>query len=95
MDHPNTVAWDARMKAMFDRIDDILEDRYHNHWRIRHNRPNATDAQVPSGQQEEIEILVLDLLRFYIPQYFPERQLEVSHDGAHYQIHGDLSLGFI
>ena len=132
MDHPKTVEWDARMKAMFDRIDTILEDRYHNHWKLRRNRPKrgetanpeadglfnvgaiftpgygsrigrgylvditlATDAQVPQEQREEIETLVLDLLRSYIPVYFPERQLEVSRDGSRYKIHGDLSLGTV
>ncbi|MDX9957393.1 MAG: hypothetical protein AB7T74_13490 [Clostridia bacterium] len=132
MDHPKTVEWDARMKSMFDRIDAILEDRYHNHWRLRRNRPGrgettnpeadglfnvgaiftpgygseigrgylvditlATDAQVPQEQREEIEALVLDLLKGFIPEYFPERRLEVSRDGSMYKIHGDLSLGSV
>jgi len=132
MYHPKTIEWDARMKTMFDRIDTILEDRYHNHWRLRRNRPKrgetanpeadglfnvgavftpgygskigrgylvditlATDAQVLPEQREEIEKLVLELLRDFIPEYFPERQLEVSRDGSSYKIHGDLSLGMV
>lgn len=132
MDHPKTVEWDARMKAMFDRIDAILEDKYHNHWRLRHNRPKrgetanpeadglfnvgaiftpgygskigrgylvditlATEAQVPPEQREAIEILVLDLLESFIPEFFPDRELEVSRDGSMYKIHGDLSLGSV
>lgn len=117
---------------MFDRIDAILEDRYHNHWRLKRNRPRrgetanpeadglfnvgviftpgygstigrgylvditlATDAQVSPEQRDEMENLVLDLLKSLIPEYFPERQLEVSRDGSMYKIHGDLSLGTI
>lgn len=117
---------------MFDRIDAILEDKYHKHWRLRRNRPKrgetanpeadglfnvgaiftpgygsevgkgylvditlATDAPVQTEDLEEIELLVLDLLRRFLPEYFPERLLEVDRDGSMYKIHGDLSLGTI
>ena len=132
MYHPKTIEWDAKMKAMFDRIDTILEDRYHNHWRLRRNRPQrgmtanpeadglfnvgaiftpgygsqigrgylvditlATDAIVTDEDREAIELAVLELLRSFIPEYFPNRQLEVSRDGSSYKIHGDLSLGTV
>ena len=130
MKHPKTIEWDDSMKAMFDRIDGILEERYRGAWKVRRNRPLlgetsnpeadglfnvgafftpgygselgrgylvditlATEAAVPQAEREEIELLVLDLLRRYLPEYFPGRGLEVDRDGSMYKIHGDLSLG--
>ena len=37
--HTKTIEWDRRLKAMFDEIDDILEDRYGSRWNLHPNRP--------------------------------------------------------
>lgn len=36
--HPKLVAWEKSMKAMFDEIDDYLEDRYGNLYPLHPNR---------------------------------------------------------
>jgi len=36
--HPKLVEWDKKMKAMFDEIDDYLEDRYGNLYPLHPNR---------------------------------------------------------
>ena len=37
--HPKVTAWEARLKRVFDRIDDILEDKYHGAYRLNPIRP--------------------------------------------------------
>lgn len=130
MYHPKTVEFDGRMKAMFDRIDAIMEERHGGRWRLRRNRPAggetsnpeadglfnlgvffdpgfgsrlgrgylveidlAAGEEIPPAAREEIEGEVLDLLRRFLPEHFPERRLEVRREGGMYKIHGDLSLG--
>ena len=39
MRHVKTVEWDRRIKAMFDEIDDILEERYGQRYSLHPNRP--------------------------------------------------------
>ncbi len=49
MFHPKTTEWDRSMKAMFDRIDHILEDKYHGHWTLRRNRPKRGTTANPEA----------------------------------------------
>ena len=42
---------------------------------------------------EAIELEVLELLRRFLPEHFPERRFEVGREGRMYKIRGDLSLG--
>jgi len=128
--HPKTIEFDARMKAMFDRIDGIMEERHGGRWRLRRNRPGrgetanpeadglfnlgvffdpgfgtklgrgylvevdlASGEEIPSGDREAIEREVLELLRRFLPEHFPERRFEVGREGRMYKIRGDLSLG--
>lgn len=49
MFHPKTTDWDNRMKEMFDRIDSILEDRYHGAWKLRRNRPELGETSNPEA----------------------------------------------
>jgi hypothetical protein len=49
MFHPKTTDWDNRMKEMFDRIDSILEDRYHGSWKLRRNRPGRGETSNPEA----------------------------------------------
>ncbi|TFG82299.1 MAG: hypothetical protein E4H20_07950 [Spirochaetales bacterium] len=127
--HPKSIEWDESMKALFDRIDSILEDRYGGEWRLKRNRPArgatsnpeadglfnvgsfftpgygskfgrgylveialATNEPVKSEVREEIELLVLDLVRRSLPEFFPGRELYVDRDGSMFKIYGDLSL---
>lgn len=55
----------------------------------------ATDQPVAPDKREEIESQVLELLRRFLPEYFPGRLLEVVRDGSMYKIRGDLSLGMV
>jgi len=36
--HPKSRAWDDKLKAMFDRIDDYLEDKYGDRYPLHPNR---------------------------------------------------------
>lgn len=47
--HPKTNEFDAAMKAMFDRIDHALEDRYGGSWRLRRNRPERGRTANPEA----------------------------------------------
>lgn len=47
--HPKTIEWDSRMKAMFDRIDAVLEDKYHGAWTLRRNRPLRDETSNPEA----------------------------------------------
>ncbi len=49
MFHPKTTDWDNRMKEMFDRIDTILENRYHGSWKLRRNRPDRGQTANPEA----------------------------------------------
>ncbi|MCK7514773.1 MAG: hypothetical protein MZV70_69415 [Desulfobacterales bacterium] len=49
MFHPKTTDWDNRMKEMFDRIDTILENRYHGSWKPRRNRPDRGQTANPEA----------------------------------------------
>lgn len=49
MYHPKTIEWDERMKAMFDRIDGILEERYGGAWKLRRNRPALGETANPEA----------------------------------------------
>lgn len=49
MYHPKMVAFDERMKAMFDRVDAILEDRHGGRWRLRRNRPARGETANPEA----------------------------------------------
>jgi hypothetical protein len=49
MDHPKMIEWDMRMKAMFDRIDKILEDKYQGRWKVRRNRPERGETANPES----------------------------------------------
>jgi hypothetical protein len=52
----------------------------------------STLEHVSAARRREIEHLVVQQIETKLPQYFPERQLRVSRDGALLKIHGDLSL---
>ena len=52
-----------------------------------------TLSTVPARIEEQIEEEVVARLREELPQVFPGRNLEVTHDGRRFKIHGDLSLG--
>ena len=39
MRHTKLISWDRKMKAMFDEIDDWLEDKYGGNYPLRPNRP--------------------------------------------------------
>lgn len=49
--HPKVTEWEDRLKAVFDRIDDILEDKYRNKYRLSPVRPErgATSNKEADG----------------------------------------------
>ncbi len=47
--HPKLMAWDHTMKAMLDRIDHLLEDRYGHQWKLRRNRPRRGETANPQA----------------------------------------------
>jgi hypothetical protein len=53
----------------------------------------ATEEKVASGERESIEQEVLDLVEKFLPEYFPNRELDIVKDGKMYKLIGDLSLG--
>ena len=53
----------------------------------------VTLEEVPEHVREQIEEDVVKFLRSKLPEYFPQRALQVSRDGRLYKIHGDFSLG--
>ena len=53
----------------------------------------VTLTRVPDRIEEQIEEEVVDRLREELPAWFPGRNLQVTHDGRRFKIHGDLSLG--
>ncbi len=53
----------------------------------------VTLADVPDDVEEEIEEVAVAFIRDRLPQYFPNRDLQVTRDGRSFKIFGDLSLG--
>lgn len=49
MYHPKTNEWDDSMKAMFDRVDAALEERYGGAWKLRRNRPALGTTSNPEA----------------------------------------------
>jgi len=122
--------FNRKLKALFDELDDYLEDKYGGHYPLhpgrarRGNTANkeqdglfnvgaafspgfgsekgrgyvvdidmVTLADVPDDVEEEIEEEAVDFIRNRLPQYFPDRDLQVTRDGRSFKIFGDLSLG--
>jgi hypothetical protein len=121
--------FEKRLKQMFDRIDDELEDRWGGEYPLHPSRPARGEAvnkeldglfnigaSFSAGYGSEhgrgyvieirlvtlstIEEAVWDDIRAYcarritelLPEYFPERNLELLQDGNTFKIVGDLSL---
>ena len=98
--------WEARLKQVFDEINDELEAS-HGHRARRHpNRPphgatsNREDdglfdlgAAFTVGIGSQFEADVARRLQEKLPAAFPGVVLHVDRDGPVYKIHGDLSLG--
>ncbi|MCS6770665.1 MAG: hypothetical protein NZ740_01410 [Kiritimatiellae bacterium] len=55
----------------------------------------ATLDHVPPDVQEQMEREVADMLRRWLPEAFPGRELRVDRDGHSFKIYGDLSLGVL
>lgn len=53
----------------------------------------TTLDHVPPDVQEAIEKEVVELLRQWLPEEFPGRNLRVERDGHGFKIVGDLSIG--
>lgn len=53
----------------------------------------VTLQTIPATIREKIEADVYRLLNERIPEYFPDREIEVGRDGNLIKIHGDLSFG--
>ncbi|HOX19163.1 MAG TPA: hypothetical protein PKW82_11945 [Spirochaetales bacterium] len=49
MYHPKMVEFDAKLKALFDRIDHELEDRWHGEFALRWNRPERGETANPES----------------------------------------------
>ena len=47
--HPKSMEWDARLKAMFDVLDADLEDRFSGRWSLRTNRPTRGETSNPEA----------------------------------------------
>lgn len=126
---PRVTEWEARLKAVFDRIDHELEDRYGGRYRLhparaprgstgnpesdglidvgaaftagygsKHGQGYVVDIRLaslvraPAAVKAEMENLVEQRLREWLPAAFPERALRVTRDGHKLKIVGDLSL---
>lgn len=55
----------------------------------------VTLKDVPVDVQERMENEVVEMLRRYLPEAFPGRQLKVARDGHVFKIFGDLSIGAV
>ncbi|MDR0910434.1 MAG: hypothetical protein LBM77_11795 [Spirochaetaceae bacterium] len=55
----------------------------------------STLANIPPAQKEYLMMISANYIAKKLPQYFPERHLEVVKDGAAYKIIGDFSLGTV
>jgi hypothetical protein len=53
----------------------------------------VTLSQIPDEVEEKIEEDAVDYVRRKLPNYFPDRKLEVKRDKHTFKISGDLSLG--
>lgn len=53
----------------------------------------VTLSNVSDEKEEEIEEDAVRFIRKKLPEYFPERKLQVHRDGHVFKISGDLSLG--
>jgi hypothetical protein len=53
----------------------------------------VTLSEVPDDVEEEIEEEAVRFIRSKLPEYFPDRDLEVERDGRTFKITGDLKLG--
>ena len=49
MYHPKMAAWDEKLKAVFDRVDHELEERYGGRWKLRRNRPERGGTANPES----------------------------------------------
>ena len=83
--------WEARLKQVFDEINDEFEAEYGQRARRHPNRPphGATSNREDDG--------LFDLGAAFTvgigSQHGPGVALHVDRDGPVYKIHGDLSLG--
>ncbi len=55
----------------------------------------VTLARTDAADRKEIEEVAMEYLRSLLPIYFPNRKLELVHDGNLYKIIGDFSLGTV
>ena len=53
----------------------------------------VTLEHVPDDVEEKINQEVVQMVKNKLPNYFPDRNLDVSRDGRVFKIYGDLSLG--
>ncbi len=53
----------------------------------------VTLTNVSDEKEEEIEEDAVQFIRKRLPEYFPDRELQVHRDGRTFKISGDLSLG--
>ena len=53
----------------------------------------VTLSDVPDEKEAEIEDDAVQFIRKKLPEYFPDRDLQVHRDGRTFKISGDLSLG--
>mgnify|MGYP006296314067 CR=1 FL=1 len=53
----------------------------------------VTLSNVSDEKEEEIEEDAVQFIRRKLPEYFPDRDLQVHRDGRTFKISGDLSLG--
>lgn len=53
----------------------------------------ATLADVSPAREREIEEEAAAYIRSRLPEYFPERRIELKKDGKSFKIVGDFSLG--
>jgi hypothetical protein len=55
----------------------------------------VTLTEVPDDIEEQIENDAVEFIRKRLPEYFPERKLEVERDGRTFKITGDFKLGTV
>lgn len=55
----------------------------------------TTLDHIPADVQEAMEREVVDLLRQWLPEEFPGRELRVERDGHGFKIVGDLKIGSV
>jgi len=49
VNHPKAHAWDRSVKALFDELDAVLENRYAGRWKLRRNRPARGKTSNPEA----------------------------------------------